>query len=348
MEILRPDNSNSDPEKIFIEIKNRINDDEVMNEIEKKFDFSIENKFIKNFKENFYNNSMEPSSIFNDSSFDKRVSDMDNGEIYTIASETIVLGFGRPSLLIQNDRFEAPQSEVWRNRLNNRNILTNIPSVGKIKLKNHPVYDWVGTGWILCDSDLIITNRHVANEFAKMNNGSYDFRKNYEGKKIQPSIDFKEEYQIDNEIIFRIDEIVHIAKDDEPDVAILKINTKSIDNIKPPIGLKISKRTSEVDSFVYTLGYPARDSRIKDTSLMESIFKGVYDVKRLAPGKIIDTDSYPNEYHHDCSTLGGNSGSPVLDLNSGEVVGLHHAGQYRKYNWAVQCIYLNTILNQIN
>ena len=67
---------------------------------------------------------------------------------------------------------------------------------------------------------------------------------------------------------------------------------------------------------------------------MEDIFKGVYDVKRLAPGFITD----PGQgfvIQHDCTTLGGNSGSPVLDVESGQVVGLHFSGRFGRGNFAV-------------
>ncbi len=38
---------------------------------------------------------------------------------------------------------------------------------------------------------------------------------------------------------------------------------------------------------------------------------------------------------HDCSTLGGNSGSAVLDLENGDVLALHFGGAYQKQNYAV-------------
>ena len=38
---------------------------------------------------------------------------------------------------------------------------------------------------------------------------------------------------------------------------------------------------------------------------------------------------------HDCSTLGGNSGSVVLSLETGEAVGLHFAGRFLEANFAV-------------
>ena len=41
---------------------------------------------------------------------------------------------------------------------------------------------------------------------------------------------------------------------------------------------------------------------------------------------------------HDCSTLGGNSGSVLLDLQTGEAVGLHFAGLYLQDNFAVPAV----------
>src|SRR5262249_1075036 len=38
---------------------------------------------------------------------------------------------------------------------------------------------------------------------------------------------------------------------------------------------------------------------------------------------------------HDCTTLGGNSGSVLLDLENGVAVGLHYAGLYQENNFAV-------------
>jgi endonuclease G len=42
-----------------------------------------------------------------------------------------------------------------------------------------------------------------------------------------------------------------------------------------------------------------------------------------------------NAMTHDASTLGGNSGSAVVDIDSGDVVALHFAGEYLKANYAV-------------
>jgi hypothetical protein len=68
---------------------------------------------------------------------------------------------------------------------------------------------------------------------------------------------------------------------------------------------------------------------------MQQIFGDVYGVKRLQPGMSGEVFADQRIIRHDCSTLGGNSGSCVVDLLSGEVLGLHFRGFYMKYNEAV-------------
>ena len=93
------------------------------------------------------------------------------------------------------------------------------------------------------------------------------------------------------------------------------------------------------------IGYPARDSRVPDAQLMQSIFGDVYDKKRLAPGQV--TEAQPDVLLHDCSTLGGNSGSVVLDLATGEAVGLHFAGRFLEANYAVPAAVVAARLEQV-
>jgi endonuclease G len=87
------------------------------------------------------------------------------------------------------------------------------------------------------------------------------------------------------------------------------------------------------DQFVAVIGYPAQDSRIPEQDLMHTIFGNQYNKKRLAPGQVTGTRS--DAMLHDCSTLGGNSGSVVLSLESGKALGLHFAGRFLEANYAV-------------
>jgi V8-like Glu-specific endopeptidase len=53
----------------------------------------------------------------------------------------------------------------------------------------------------------------------------------------------------------------------------------------------------------------------------------IFNVKRLQPGQVIELSDQARTFSHDCFTLGGNSGSPVVDLETFQVLGLHFAGR---------------------
>jgi endonuclease G len=156
-------------------------------------------------------------------------------------------------------------------------------------------------------------------------------------------IDFLEETGRLAEREFPIVEILHIEDESGPDFALLRIeNRAGPDTLAPPIPLAVSSVKPEQQ--VAVIGYPARDSRVPDAQLMQSIFGDVYDKKRLAPGQI--TRAQKDLVFHDCSTLGGNSGSVVLDLATGQAVGLHFAGRFLEANYAVPAAVVAARLEQ--
>src|SRR5690242_4113409 len=71
------------------------------------------------------------------------------------------------------------------------------------------------------------------------------------------------------------------------------------------------------------------------------IFRGVFNKKRLLPGKFSDPFQILSYGHnvealvHDCTTLGGCSGSAVLDISSLKVWGIHFGGESRVRNYCV-------------
>ncbi len=73
---------------------------------------------------------------------------------------------------------------------------------------------------------------------------------------------------------------------------------------------------------VAAIGYPQDDPR--SPVFRDVIFNDRYLVKRGAPGEVRGVT--PNAVYHDCSTLGGNSGSPLVDLDSCKIVGVHRDG----------------------
>ncbi|BCA58144.1 phospholipase D-like domain-containing protein [Sphingomonas sp. HMP6] len=262
-----------------------------------------------------------------------------------IAAESIVRALGRPVFIIADNKvteeFSGPSSDVWKDRISEARDRLNavIPSVGRIEVNNHPDFSWVGTGWLI-DSDIIVTNRHVAVEFGRRDNARFVFRTGLNNAPMVSRIDFLEEYQRAAAAEFSIADILWIAPTDGPDVAFLRVSRQNGQHaLAPPLLL-----ASEInpDDFVATIGYPARDTRIPDQGLVKKLFGDVYDKKRLAPGSIMSTGEL--ELEHDCSTLGGNSGSVIVSLRTGEAIGLHFAGLFKEANYAVPASRLAALL----
>ncbi len=256
--------------------------------------------------------------------------------------ERIIREFKRPTLLVRNGSFEAVVSEVWAHTLEQHRsaIEAALPAVGRIELKNHSKYAWVGTGFLLED-DILATNRHVAEQFARRDGDEFVWKRNDRGKIIRPRIDFREEYRLPDEEEFEILEVLYLAPDDGPDVALLRVDAADLEAL--PLALQEDLESVE---FVGAVGYPWRDSRVEPhlAEAMERYFQGIFDVKRFAPGKPIPVQG--DVVGHDCTTLGGNSGSAVIDLASGGVVGLHFGG-YEDYNVAVPASVLRQILTAL-
>jgi hypothetical protein len=253
--------------------------------------------------------------------------------------ETIVKRRGRPVLAIRRNDFVFEttdvESEVWRRRLSDarERLRKRIPAVGRVDLVNDPSYTWVGTAWLVREN-IAVTNRHVAEEFAYRSGDQFVFR-TAAGLRdsISASIDFLQEAGESATRVFKVVGVLHIEPEPGPDLAFLRVKQQSGgDRLADPILL--AKGKPRTDQFVAAVGYPARDSRVPDQALVTRIFGDIYDKKRLAPGAILESPS-EDVMSHDCSTLGGNSGSVVLNLDTGEAVGLHRAGLYLQANYAV-------------
>jgi len=265
--------------------------------------------------------------------------------------ESIVLKIGRPVLFVQNNSFQIDSSTIpiWRDRLQAaRSKLEGIlPSVGRINVTNNPTFDWLGTGWLV-RPDIIVTNRHVASEFAMRNpEGGFMFLRNFRRRLMAASIDFRMEYDSDAIDEYPLVEVLDIeGPDPAPDIAFLRVSVAGGSpgaSLGRPIPL--SSQPPKAGQQVAIIGYPARDSRIPDPDVVRSIFGDDYDIKRLAPGEVMRIES--DVVEHDASTLGGNSGSAVIDLETGEAIGLHFAGSYLQANYAVPASVIAERLRQL-
>jgi len=269
-----------------------------------------------------------------------------------ILLEAIIKQADRPAIKIQNNSFETPRIEYWKSRLEpHRAIIdTAIKSVGRIEVREHPQgFEYVGTGWLVTD-EIIVTNRHVAQTFAFQEGSNFTFQMNpFENKTIKANVDFREEYRINEEEQFDIVDVLYIEPQQGSDMAFLKVK-RSGDTSRSIIAL--ATETVRGASKIAVIGYPAKDSQrnpIEPTKLYE-IFEDIYDVKRLQPGEVMSVAGIAETvpvFTHDCSTLGGNSGSVVLDFKSGKAVGLHFGGVFQKENYAVPATIIEQRLNDL-
>ena len=247
--------------------------------------------------------------------------------------EAIILVMGRPVLLVKDDDFdlETLETDTWKTRLEKarQGLKSGILSVGRVDLDNNPRFDWVGTAWVVAD-DIVVTNRHVAAEFAQREGDGFVFQTSFLGQ-MGARIDFKEELDGPAPAEFQIAEVLHIEDAPGPDMAFLRVDW-GIGEKRAPIRLAPSTETGRG---VAVIGYPAKDSRTRIPDEMDRIFGSVYNVKRLAPGDVTAVATQEALINHDCTTLGGNSGSAVLDLETGNAVALHFAGRERDRNFAV-------------
>ena len=261
--------------------------------------------------------------------------------------ESIVLRRERPVLsILRNETalvfVEEADSTVWKKRLEDAKSFLDraIPAVGRIELSGGSL-DWVGTGWLVADG-ILVTNRHVANEFAARKGAGFDFKIGSAGR-IAAAVDFLQEIDNPATLVFDIIKPLHIEASPGPDIAFFEVELVRGDaRLAKPIDLAAAIAQTES---VATIGYPAYDSRIPEPDLMERIYGRIYNKKRLAPGAITRVDD--TRILHNCTTLGGNSGSAVVDLRNGEALGLHFSGTFLSANYAVRADVVKKLLERV-
>lgn len=248
------------------------------------------------------------------------------------ALEAIIIPDKRPAINIEKGDYAVTHKD-WLH-LNaaaaKRTIKAAIPAIGRIELPGHPSMPYGGTGFVV-GPGLLMTNRHVAEIFC----GGLGVRGMVFRSGQRAGIDFKQE-AIGGSQFLEVRGIVMI----HPywDMALLKVD--GLPAGLAPLKLSITDPDQLKGKDVAVIGYPAFDPR-NNAGVQNQVFNGVYNVKRLMPGKLNGRDkitSFGKEVpsaKHDSSTLGGASGSAVVDIASGQIVALHFAGIYLKTNYGV-------------
>jgi energy-coupling factor transporter ATP-binding protein EcfA2 len=215
------------------------------------------------------------------------------------------LADSRPALLINDGHFGEAAAE-WSSRLESQRpqIENTLRSVGRLEADStSPLH--IGTAFM-------VTPR-VALAF---------YGPSYSETKFL--IDFRDKPDDGVANKFRAT-VIAVLKD--KNVALLSVEPETESGLKLPGPVTLAKRPSTTPGNpLYIVGYPGRDNRTPD-NFLKAIFKDIYGVKRLQPGYLLSTDRGETKLFHDCFTVGGNGGSPVVDLETGKVIGLHVGGK---------------------
>lgn len=211
---------------------------------------------------------------------------------------------------------------------------------GRITMTDSTGSRIVGTGWV-AGRDLIMTCRHVAEEFVRFTGRGPQVRMCVG---CTAKIDFGEGEETGRAPVIEV--VVPVVVHPRLDLALLRVGALPPE-LKP---LKLAARPAPSER-VAVIGYPGRDATDAGEATTaaerlfseteQALFGGVYDVKRLSPGRLFSPGLVKTRFAqirglpHDASTRGGSSGSPVLDLTTGHVVGLHFQGAFGGNNWSV-------------
>jgi hypothetical protein len=186
----------------------------------------------------------------------------------------------------------------------------------------------VGTGFLV-GPDLVLTNRHVVSDLTM-------------GTEVldpgQAVITFNEEADTVEPDASRIAVTGIVALHPLLDLALLRV---ALPNPRPVPAF--ASEPASLATEIAAVGYPFKDGR--NPIFVDAIYGSSYGVKRAALGQV--TGGSGARMFHDCSTLGGSSGSPLFSLASGRVVGVHYTGQFMYRNEAVPAADVAVFLAQV-
>lgn len=195
-----------------------------------------------------------------------------------------------------------------------------------------PYFRHVGSGFLVGDR-LLATNAHVLRSAT------------YGSNVIDPGtvrVWFKMEHASPQESFVDVAGVAGI----HPSLDLALLELTAVPELDGRPSLPLAVKPTAVGDAVVTVGYPAfvEDTDAMNPEFVRVIFGRGFHVKRAAPGEILEASS-PVSFSHDCSTLPGNSGSPILSMRDARVVGVHRCGRFMRSNEAIPASHLGAFLS---
>ncbi|MBM4071373.1 MAG: trypsin-like peptidase domain-containing protein [Planctomycetes bacterium] len=245
--------------------------------------------------------------------------------------ECVLLLYGRPAILLSQGRLDSVPS-FWNILEDQREEVEMVQrGVGRIELLGHPDFDWAGTA-MLVNENVLLTTRRTAESFVENREGNWQFRPG-----ITTWMNYRAEHQEMASAGYRIRRVVGVH--DSYDLAVLEVEPPQAnqDGAPTPLVLAAQPPASLENRPVYMVGYPVRDARRNEPEVISRVCRDVYNVKRVQPGLLRNGFDFREVQlvRHDCGMLGQNSGSPIFDLETHQVLAMHLSGRYLESSTAI-------------
>ena len=101
---------------------------------------------------------------------------------------------------------------------------------------------------------------------------------------------------------------------------------------RQPAALKFARGPVDDRTQIAVVGYPQIDGDLPPL-LTKNLFGPQVGKESVSPGRVLRRYA-TSSFEHDCTTAGGNSGSPVVRLFDGAVLGVHRGGALYESNLA--------------
>lgn len=241
----------------------------------------------------------------------------------------------RPAILSQGGRlpplppdYQAlPCLATWPQFI--ERVAPYLHSIGRVDLaEGHGIH--LGTGFLVGEAGTLATNKHVLDRL------SLGVGRLEPGQAV---VRFgKEHATVPEQHAVPITGVLAIHP--TQDVVLLTLGHDPSGRTRPALPLHTA--ASAVGDPVVTVGYPARETT-GNPRFQHAVYGGDFGVKRASPGEI--RGHLDVVLQHDCSTLAGNSGSPVMCMRTGQVVGLHRSGFSLSHNEALLAHVVKSLLH---
>src|SRR5688572_19162445 len=242
--------------------------------------------------------------------------------------EAIVLQSARPAILVSGGRIDPPPP-AWQTLEAARPMIeAALPGVGRINVAGLRGLLFAGTGFVVGDG-LIMTSRTVAELFCTgVGTTELAFRAG-----VSPTIDFRSEGGPDEDVARIIKaELIHPFLD----LALLRVDRHGAS----PMPLSLASADAPDGRQAIVIGHIAYDPE-RDLEMMTKIFGQALGRKHVSPGILGRSQLFPHRGQqmlaltHDCTTLSGSAGGPLIDVQTGMVIGMHVAGQRFESGFAI-------------